>query len=335
MAKFVDPSNPENVVEVPDEFTLEVDKVNGETKNWSLSDTINNARAGAVSTQRFQEASEMKRTAEEVQQELQQKEEELEGLREKAELADLMVRAKDDDQAFLEFAQKVGYTQEQAEQQLEAARASGRRPNSTNQDTPPQEGGREGDDDMALTEEQKKELKAELLKELGVDSPNEFSAIKQATLEAKQREVMADARQALDNDPQLGKMTDGQKKYLVENAMFPAILDRLQSGNEAYGPQVALASLEAAKKTASELGITPKPASEASKDETESSKQKMQMAAESVGPVEQPVQEAIEAGKLPEKPKMSDPQYSSKMTQRQLMMRAQQGSPGSSAERSE
>jgi phage antirepressor YoqD-like protein len=333
MPKFVDPSNPENVIEVPEEFRIEVDKVDGETKTWTAEEAINKARAGASATQRFQEASELRKQVEAEKAEWEKQNEEM---KQKAEFLDLIDRAKTDNDAYREVAEANGLSREQADDMLRQAGRlqdqqtpgntgnTGNTNTNTNTGTNGNRNSEGSESNMSVDKEQLKQA----LEELNM-SPDQFSAVTEMSVRQAREQVVGDLRRAIDNDPQLGKLNEGQKQHLVENSMFSAALEKLQSGNEGWRPDMAVSALDPAKKLATDLGIMPKATDDAQAEETKRRSENFLKAAETVGPVEEPVRESIEQGKLPKKPKMSDPQYSGKMTQYRLMQLAQDGAPGS------
>lgn len=299
-------TNPETgeTIEIPDGYQITVDRVDKETKQWSPQELVDHARQGAAASRRFQEAANLRKEAQATQSRVSELESELEEARERAQVADLMERARTDDEAFVEFATKyAGYSQQQAQQALaQRQRGQSKAPQQPTQD-----------DNQSPQRPQGKSEGAQ--DTMDPNQSREFETIKSGLLDLMRENAQVKMLRALDSDPKLGKLTGEQKEFLVQNVMFPAAVSSMrESKAEHITDQVIQASRAAAEQKATTLGII-RDTSQDEQQKVQAQRQEVRRAVESVGPVETPLQEAIESGKTPDLPRMTDPNYGTKFAQ--------------------
>jgi hypothetical protein len=299
--KFVNPENPDEVIEIPESFKASVEKVDGETKDWTLDEIINQSRQNFVATQRFQEASNLKKEADEKMAQYEKL----------AKMQELSQKATDGDvDAFEELARMMDYPEEEIERLKE--QYLNPEPENDNQDT---QDTNQGDDDVPDNNTPNDETVTV--------SKAQWQQMYSAVQELSGKEVKSDLKKALDNDPNLGRLTDGQKDQVIDRFLMQDMMNQMESG-QPYSPQMLTQALETAKASLKDLGSLPETAEEESKAKKDAeNKEKLAQIETSLGSVPLNIKEVVEKGEIPERVPMTDPNYEKQTMQRLAAKRVQ------------
>jgi len=131
--------------------------------------------------------------------------------------------------------------------------------------------------------------------------------------------ALSEFRNAVDKDPQLGKLKDEQKDLLVSRMMRPTVESSLRQGSQ-YGPDVIRAALEDTRKEAEKFGILP-----GEKEEIDKRLGFAEQAGVNLGPSDQSaLATAVRKGEVPDRVPASDPSYEDNFVMRGLMQADQE-----------